>query len=56
VYFGRSCVFSVQTVDVSCDKVYIEVVVVVVVGCDDKYVLLSLDLVRFFWLLAMFGR
>jgi len=48
-YFGRSSVFSVQTVNVSYDKVYIEVVVVGG-GCDDKYVLLLLDLVRFFGL------
>ena len=46
-YFGRSSVFSVQTVNVSYDKVYIEIVVVVG-GCDDKYVLLLLDLVSFF--------
>ena len=49
MYFGRSSIFSVQMVDVNCDKVYIEVV-----GsggdCDDEYVLLSLDLVSFFGL------
>ena len=49
MYFGRSSVFSVQTVDVSCDKVYIEVFGSGG-GCDDEYVLLSLDLVRFYGL------
>ena len=49
LHFGKSSVCSAQTVDVSYDKVYIEVVVVVV-GCDDEYVLLLLDLVRFFGL------